>query len=67
MESFSAQKNLARVAAGWKGGNFFQKPILHPQMTFANGEGQAELDAKIGATPTPTQPIEDPWVMRRSK
>lgn len=65
IESFSASRNLARVAAGLKGGPFYAKPNLAPAMTINQGwpsETLAKLEA--GAIPQP-QPM-DGWNMRRA-
>lgn len=67
MESFSATKNLARVTAGFKGGNFFGKASTRPAMSFVEGWPKESI-AKFGNTqglshPTPI----DSWNERRRK
>ncbi len=62
--SFDEAANLARVNAGFRGGNrFFSNPNLAPSMTIESGFPK-EVDMKLQAgmidQPTPT----DPWVVR---
>lgn len=60
---FNQQANLARVAAGWKGGPFAKNLNLAPSMKIVEGRG-ALADEKLmaGSFPQPT-PV-DPWVAR---
>lgn len=69
IESYDEAKNIARVAAGFKGSTYFKNPNLAPPMTIA-GEGYpAEVDAKLERTGNSDShpPIQDPWMDRRAK
>lgn len=66
IEHFDLQKNLNRVAAGFKGSDYFQNPVVVPARTVSDGY-PPEYAEKIMATSIPNIPISDPWVMRRSK
>lgn len=63
--SFSESANLARVAAGWKGGPFYMKPITPPAMNFTEGypsEVLEKLQDHSIPQPTPT----DTWFSRNT-
>lgn len=67
MESFSAVKNLNRVASGFKGGGFFKDGSARPPMRFV--EGWPDTSIKKFA---PVQPLAHPmpidsWNERRKK
>jgi hypothetical protein len=65
IESFSASRNLARVAAGLKGGPFFAKPNLAPSMNFVEGYPKEVMHKlEVGAFPQPMP--QDAWNMRRA-
>lgn len=65
IESFSASRNLARVAAGLKGGPFFNNPNLAPKMTIVQGWPQMVIEKlEVGTFPQPTPG--DGWNMRRA-
>jgi len=66
MEEFNEETQRAKVAAGFKGGPFFQKPNLAPSMTFAEGVPEEVRRAQDAASITQA-PIQDAWVNRRSK
>lgn len=66
LESYSATRNLARVSAGFKGGNFMTKPMMPQQMTFVQGWPDTSLQKMQGGDiPKPTPA--DPWNERRSR
>jgi hypothetical protein len=58
IESFNEETQRAKVAAGWKGGPFYTKPILHPAMTIVDAV-PAEVKAKMFAAKVPSIPIKD--------
>lgn len=65
IEEFSAERNLARVSAGFKGSEWFKGGIPFPHAPFVDGwpvEVAEKFDAPQSLSqPTPT----DPWVDRR--
>lgn len=64
IESFDEKRNMARVAAGWKGSNFFQNGVKAPDRTFVDGYPKEVAEAAGSQSfPQPT-PI-DPWVNRK--
>lgn len=67
MESFSESKILAKVAAGFKGGNSFKNPLTPQKMTFVEGYPSEALDKVQLRKPVPSMPITDSWNQRRSK
>lgn len=61
MEEFNEITQRAKVAAGFKGGPYFTKPITHPAMTFVEG-WPSEVIAKAEATQGITMgTISTPW------
>lgn len=66
MEEFNAERQLARVSAGFKGGPFNKNPSMPTPKTFVEG-WPAEVLRKLKAGPIPQPTPEDPWNMRRSK
>lgn len=63
IESYDEARNLARVAAGFKGGPLFNSPNTAPPMTAGESyppEVAKKLSAGAIEQPTPT----DPWVVR---
>lgn len=64
IESFNEAKNLARVFAGFKGSDWFQKGAMYPKLTFVDGY-PPEVPEKFGATMIPQGTPTDPWNMRR--
>lgn len=65
IESFSASRNLARVAAGMKGGPFFNNPNLAPKMTINQGWPQTTIE-KLEVGPFPQPRPMDGWSSRRA-
>lgn len=63
IESFSEKKNLARVAAGFKGVKFFQNLNTLKPSTFVEGD-PPEVIAKLNGGPIPMEKPIDPWVFR---
>lgn len=64
IEHFDEAKNVARVKAGFAGGNLFMKHNLAPSMTVVEGipaESMAKYDVAPIPQPTPT----DVWMDRR--
>lgn len=64
IESFSESKNLARVSAGFKGGEYFSAPNLAPSIEVGKSY-PAEVENKLKYTPTEQPPIQDVWINRR--
>lgn len=65
IESFSAEKNRARVAAGFKGGNFFVNPVEVPARTIVDGYTES-VDAKLMSTPIKQGTPMDTWFTKRN-
>lgn len=66
MEEFNEITQRAKVGAGFKGGPFFQSPILHPAMTISDGV-PAEVKEKLQTTQGISQGTpEDPWYGRHT-
>lgn len=66
IESFNEQKNLARVAAGFKGSEYFNSFKLTPDMPFIEGWPRESIEKYMpGVIPQPT-PI-DTWNQRRKR
>lgn len=65
IEHFNASRNLARVAAGLKGGPYFNNPNLAPKMTINQGWPQTVIE-KLEAGPFPQPTPMDGWNMRRA-
>ena len=64
LEEFNEEKQRAKVAAGFKGGPFFQKPILAPSMSFVDGV-PAEVKATSGQVNAISGGVtHDPWNFR---
>lgn len=66
IEKFDERRNMARVAAGWKGSHFFVNGVKAPARTFVEGwppEVSQAVNAQSFPQPTPI----DPWVDRRAK
>ena len=57
MKEYNPDALRAEVAAGYKGGNMFQKLITHPQMTVVDGVAET-VKKKLGAKPTPQIPMQ---------
>lgn len=66
MDGFSYSGQLAKVVAGFKGGNFLRSPNLSPKMTFVEGY-PAETNSQFGHQAVKQGTPEDAWNMRRSK
>lgn len=65
LERFDEKRNMARVAAGWKGSKFFQNGVRAPMRDFVEGyppEVAQNVNAQSFPQPTPI----DPWVDRRN-
>lgn len=63
IEEFNWERNLARVATGFKNNPFFSDPVLSPALTIGPSfPKEVEQKMQLGPTdqPTPT----DPWVAR---
>lgn len=65
-ESFNEETQRDKVAAGFRGGSFFQNPILHPAMRFEEGL-PAEVKEKMDFASPETIPVIDTWPARRGK
>lgn len=66
IEHFDEARNLARVAAGFKGGPFMTALNTAPSMTFSDGYPETvsqKLDA-VGGIPQGN--IMDTWITRRN-
>lgn len=64
IEEFNWERNMARVAEGFKNNPFFNEPLMTPAMTIGTSfPSQVDEKMKMGATdqPTPT----DPWMSRK--
>lgn len=62
--SFNEETQRARVASGFKGGEYFKNPMTHPAMSFVDGvpsEVAAKMQAGKVTQGTPT----DPWGYRK--
>jgi hypothetical protein len=67
MESFSAVRNWNRVAAGFKGGGFFEKGSAREPLTFVEGWPNTSIEKfEAPATVKDPTPI-DSWNERRNK
>jgi len=64
IETFSREKNLARVSAGFKGGDSFKNPVTLPPTSFVGWP--AEVDAKLAAGKIPQPKPLDVWNVRRA-
>jgi hypothetical protein len=60
---YNEMTQRAKVVAGFRGGNFFSKPILHPAMTFVDGV-PAEVKEKMDFAKIPNIPVVDTWKSR---
>lgn len=63
IEEFNWERNMARVATGFKANPFFNDPVLSPALTIGTSfPKEVEQKMQLGPTdqPTPT----DPWVAR---
>ncbi len=64
VEEFNWDRQMAKVAAGFKGGPMFQAPNLAPAVNI--GEGWPEgVDAKMKMGPTETPTPTDAWNQRK--
>lgn len=66
MEEFNAERQLAKVSAGLKGGPFFEKPVTVPARQFVNGVPSEVLQV-VGAEASAQGSILDPWVYRTGR
>jgi len=65
IEHFDQARNIARVAAGFKGPSMrFQKQPMQVKRTFVDGT-PPEVRAKYEATPIKQGTPTDPWSQRR--
>lgn len=65
IETFNQMKNMARVGAGFKGGEYWSAPAIGPKLTFVDGI-PAEVVAKLNAPTSVKQPTPmDTWNQRR--
>lgn len=66
IEHFDEAKNLARVAAGLKGGPFYNNPVTLASRSIVDGYPEVVSEKlQAGAIPQPS-PI-DPWGQRNAK
>jgi len=65
MESFSAIKNRARVAAGMKGGDLFRNPMTMKEMSFTGWPSEVERKFEESGKISQPKPL-DVWNSRRS-
>lgn len=61
---FSYMGNRAEVSAGFKGGNFFEKPAPLPAIRIEHCP--PEVYEKFEAQPIPTGNPTDPWIYRKA-
>jgi hypothetical protein len=66
MESFNEERQRAKLAAGFKGGNMFEKPNLSPSLVFVDGV-PSEIKAKFQGKDIPQQTPTNTWFTRRNK
>jgi hypothetical protein len=66
IEEFNAERNLARVTAGFKGGPFFATLPQPPAKSFVEG-WPTETVAKLQHQGIAPGNVIDPWNQRRSK
>ena len=67
MEEFDEKRNVDRVLAGLKGGNYYANPVVAPARTFVNG-WPMEVDEKLDAPNSiPAIPVIDSWNTRQGK
>lgn len=66
MEEFSYSKQLAKVTAGFKGGNFMRNPNKAPRMYFVEGYPE-ETNRQLGHQSVPVGTPIDVWNQRRGK
>lgn len=64
IEKFSESKNLARVASGFKGGPWYNKPVTVPERTIVEGVQPTVLE-KLSADMIKQGTPVDPWVYRK--
>lgn len=65
MESFSAIKNRARVAAGIKGGDQFRNPMTMKEMSFTGWPSEVDKKFQESGTAYQGKPV-DVWNARRA-
>lgn len=65
IESFSWKKNLARVATGFKSGDFFQNPNLAPAVNVVSDGWPAGVSEKLFSAPVTKETPQDPWSSRK--
>lgn len=63
MENFNEDTQRARVAAGFKGSDFFKEGNQAPAMTVVSGV-PSEVNQKLLEQPIPKATPGDPWVVR---
>lgn len=63
IETYSEDKNISRIKAGFRGGDAFKSPLTHPEMTIV--DGSAAVAEKLQQTKVDQPAISDPWVNRR--
>ncbi len=64
VEEFSWERNMARVASGFKNNPYFNKPVLSPALSI--GESfPAEVNEKMQLGPTEQPTPTDPWMSRK--
>lgn len=68
MDSYDEEKNLKRVADGWKGGPFFKLPAPAPAMKIVQGYPAETVEKMKGccAGMPQTGKIIDGWATRRA-
>lgn len=59
-DNFDENTQRAKITAGYKGGPFFQRPMLHPSMSIVDAV-PPEVSAKLMAKSIPSIPMVDPW------
>lgn len=63
MENFNEDTQRAKVAAGFKGSDFFKEGNQAPAMTVVSGVPM-EVNQKFEEQPIPKMMPGDPWVVR---
>ncbi len=66
IEHFDEARNVARVKAGFAGGNLFKSPNLAPSMSVVEGI-QPESMAKYQVAPIPAPTPTDLWFERKGR
>lgn len=61
--NFSNEKNLSRIKAGLKGGQYFENPIPRPSLSFVDGH-PAEHKQIMGSSESPKMAISAPFFGR---